>query len=323
MRVSHVPLSLVLALVTTGCGDKSPSTGTNPTVGGDSSGDSDEDSSDEQGQDASGNPTTGSQGTGTTEVMMTSQVGTEGSTAAATGDDGATFIVPPDGGNSGVECNNFAQDCPDGQKCMPYADNGGNAWNATKCVDVQDNPNQAGDECTVDGSAVSGLDSCDLGVMCWDVDPNTQIGVCVALCGGSVEAPTCDTEHSCFVSNDGVLNLCLLTCDPLAQDCPGDDLCIPNPQGQGEFACVLDASGEEGQAFDPCEFINACDPGLFCANPANGSECDSQAIGCCLPFCDLADPGPCPGVQQECLAWYAEGAAPPGLENTGFCGIPM
>jgi len=121
-----------------------------------------------------------------------------------------------------------------------------------------------------------------------------------------------------------VLTLCLPFCDPLLQDCPGDDLCIPNPQDNQAFLCVLDASGAGGQEFDACEYINACDKGHLCANPQLASECDAMAIGCCLPFCDLSEMGAsCPGANQTCLAWYDEGVAPPGYENVGVCGIPQ
>jgi hypothetical protein len=329
MRAALATMCVVsLWIVSAGCGDKEPAT-TNPTSSpstADSEGDEDSEAagSSGPGESETGSPTTSGGSQGTTDGATTEAATSQGATSDVTGMVETTggFIVPPDGGDGGDECDNWAQDCPRGEKCAAFADNGGNAWNATKCVLVPEDADQPGDKCTVEGSAVSGLDSCDLGAMCWDVDPNTQEGVCVGLCTGSPDAPVCDSEFSCFVSNEGILNLCLPICDPLAQDCPGDDLCIPNPQGQNAFSCVLDASGDEGQAFDPCEFINACDPGLFCANPANATECSPDAIGCCLPFCDLEMPAPCPGANQECLAWFEMGTAPPGLEAVGFCGLP-
>lgn len=263
-------------------------------------------------------------GGGTTTMPATSESPTTsaGETAAPTTEAATGFIITPDGGSGGVECDNWAQDCPADQKCMPWADNGGTAWNATKCVPI-DADGQAGDECTTMGGAVSGLDSCGLGVMCWDVKPDTMKGTCVDMCKGSQDAPDCPSDTSCFVSNDGVLNLCLPRCDPLAQDCSNENLCIPNPNNDEEFQCVLDASGDNGKTFDPCEFINACDKGFLCAQPAFGSECDPQAIGCCLPFCATDEMAMCPGMDQECIAWYEPGAEPPGLETVGFCGIPM
>lgn len=268
---------------------------------------------------------TGSPDDETTSGPVTSGIGGtedgDGTTGGAESDGttgGCNFLCPEETGGEGGGCDHWAQDCPDGEKCSAYADNGGTAWNNTKCVDVAEDPDVPGSPCTVEGNGVSGIDSCELGAMCWDVDPNTGVGVCVALCTGNPEAPVCDAEFACAIAND-VLNLCLNICDPLTQNCPGDDLCIPNNQG---FLCVLDASGEEGQAFDPCVFGNACDKGLFCMDPGYASECDPNADGCCLPFCDVTAPD-CPGVGQQCLPWYEPGTAPPDYENVGICGLMM
>jgi hypothetical protein len=313
MRSSARAVS-VAVLLALGCGKDPADTGMTAPVseeGGETSTSSGGMSVTGDPASTSGAPTTG--GTG-------GPPGTE--TGAASSDGGCNFICDLPGMET-KECSNWAQDCPDGQKCMPFADNGGTAWNATKCVDVEEDADSPGDPCTVEGGAVSGLDSCEFGAMCWDVNPQTNEGICVSLCTGTPDAPVCDLDFTCFVSNDGILNLCLLLCDPLAPECIGDDLCIPNPQGQGEFTCVLDASGDEGQPFDACEFINSCDPGNFCALPANAMECDPESTGCCLPFCPLDQPPECPGVGQECLPWFEDGTAPPGFEQVGFCGIPM
>ena len=310
MRSTLFSLTLLSTLLAA-CG-KDPAETTNGQTG-DSTGDSTGGMS-ETGGGSTTAMSTGGQPTTTADP----DTGSGGSTT------GTDFIVKPDGGGMGVkECSNWDQDCPDGQKCMPWADNGGNAWNATKCVPVDPAMGQPGDSCTAMG-AVSGLDTCDEGVMCWDIKPDTRKGTCVAQCKGSEAAPMCDADSTCFVSNDGVLNLCLPLCDPLAQDCPNENLCIPNPSNQEVFTCVLDASGDMGKAFDPCEFVNACDKGFLCANVTLGKECDANAIGCCLPFCDITEmPNMCPGVGQECVVWYEMGTAPPGLENLGICGIPM
>jgi hypothetical protein len=48
-------------------------------------------------------------------------------------DPSAGFIVDPDGGGPSIECDQWAQDCPPGEKCMPWANDGGSSWNATRC----------------------------------------------------------------------------------------------------------------------------------------------------------------------------------------------
>ncbi len=226
------------------------------------------------------------------------------------------FIVTPDGGGT-KECDIFAQDCGPGEKCNAWADNGGSAWNATKCVPVSADPDQIGEPCTVDGSNVSGIDSCAKGAMCWSVDDQNQ-GVCVELCTCSEENPVCTTPGTkCSIFNDAVLVLCLPTCDPLDPGaCPAGEVCI----GQDtNFQCIIDASGDAGGLGDTCEFANACDPGFFCGpnDNFNPIDCDINATGCCLPFCDLDEPS-CP-AGLPCVPFFAEGEAPQCLEDVGAC----
>ena len=109
-------------------------------------------------------------------------------------------------------------------------------------------------------------------------------------------------------------------CDPLLQDCPGEDACLPAGDA---WACLLDLSGPDaGTDGDPCEYENACDPGLLCMDGARVPGC--QTAGCCASFCDLEEPNTCPLKDQgaECVPYYAIGEAPPGKENLGFCGLP-
>jgi hypothetical protein len=283
-------------------------------------------------EDTSGGPqiTTGIDTNNDTNPQMTT-----GATGGSSGEDGVDtagetgvmFLVEPDGGGISFECDMFAQDCPDGEKCMPWANDGGNSWNATRCSPIADNPGQAGDECAVEGSGTSGIDDCDLGTMCWDVDPKTNIGTCVAMCTGDESAPICeDPDTSCVIVNEGAIVLCLPACDPLLQDCAEGQACYPVADA---WNCAPDASGETGIYGDPCEYINVCDPGLIClgagAVPA-GEACEGSA-GCCTEICDLTDPTgdmQCTGAPggQLCTAWYEEGSAPPGYEDVGACSLP-
>ena len=270
--------------------------------------------------------TGGTTGGGTFDpsVSDTGMVATGGSTGMEDESTGASFVATPDGGGPAVECDVWDQDCPEGEKCMPWANDGGNSWNATRCSPVNDNPDQVGDECTVDGSGVSGIDSCDVGSMCYYVDPETNIGTCVAFCEGSPDTPMCEPGHLCSIANNGVLILCRRECDPLLQDCMGSAACLPASGSEG-FVCIVDASGEGGAPGDPCEYLNACDPGLFCANADVVPDC-AGSEGCCSEFCDLTDADPnagCSLMGQECTAWFEEGTAPPNLTHVGACAIPM
>ena len=229
------------------------------------------------------------------------------------------FVIEPDGSITGsIKCDVFKQDCDPGKKCAAWAEGGGGAWNATKCVDITGD-GAPGEPCTTDGGGVSGMDTCGLGVMCWDVNIENE-GVCVALCTGTLDNPMCPPKSRCALSGEAILNLCLPTCDPLLQDCPGDDLCIPTGD---TFICVLDASGEMGALNDPCEFPNACDKGLVCLNTASASAaCQQGSQGCCQPFCEYPD-STCPNPDQQCLSWFDPMMPiPDGSEHIGVCAIP-
>lgn len=126
------------------------------------------------------------------------------------------------------------------------------------------------------GSPTSGLDTCALGSVCWDVDPMTGEGTRVAMCPD-------DGEH---------------TCNPLVQDCERGEGCYPIEQW---FSCASDDSGDTGQAGDPCDFINSCAPGNFCTASAAVPDCLGPT-GCCSSLCTLGDDSSClPG--QICEPW--------------------
>ena len=274
--------------------------------------------------------------TGAGETTSGPVVGTTSGSTSGAGDDTCGFIcegetlsdscgLNADGPGDGLEwrctlCDVFQQDCPEGFKCAAKAEGGGSSWNTTTCAPVTGD-GAPGNTCTAE-DGVNGVDDCRKGAMCWDVDKETHKGICVELCTGSEAAPMCSNESAfdCAVVNEGVLNLCLPRCDPLLQDCAGDDLCIPVVDA---FICVHDASGEGGQTFGACEFTNACDAGLLCLNPSAAVECDPNAGGCCLPMCDLSDmDAVCPGEGQSCMPLFGDGLAPPEFVNVGICTLP-
>ena len=253
-----------------------------------------------------------------TMATATTTASATASDSSSTGE--ACSFLGCDDMNGTPWCDHFAQDCPEGQKCVAYADDGGNSWNALKCVDVT-GTDKPGEPCTSESSisGLNGIESCIEGAMCWNTNAE-GVGHCIALCTGSLEAPVCP-NGTCTLGGE-VLNLCLGTCDPLLQDCASSaDLCIPNGDS---FVCVLDVGGEEGQANDPCEFANVCDPGLWCLDPATGGAgCDPAAGGCCTPFCEFPD-GSCPNPDQSCVQWFDAMMLPEDdpLLDIGVCGVP-
>jgi hypothetical protein len=252
-----------------------------------------------------------------------SQTSTAADTTAAEDDGtGVNFVNDPDVGLGANECDVWGQDCPDGEKCAPWANDGGTSWNSTRCVPVMPDAKQPGDPCTTDGSDVSGNDDCAMGSLCFAVNPETNSGICVPFCEGSAQDPVCaDADQQCNISNEGVLILCLDTCDPILQDCHQGD----QPQGcypvNQDFLCWPDFSFDVGSVGDPCAYFNVCDVGLYCADPAVLPDC-LGATGCCTEYCDLSDDAAACSAGVECVPWWDKGMAPPGFEHVGGCIVP-
>ena len=231
---------------------------------------------------------------------------------------GVSFLPLPDAGTEDTSCDLFTQDCPPGQKCMPWADDGSQAWNATRCSPIAKDPAAPGEPCTVEGGPYSGFDDCQLGTLCHDVDPKTLEGTCLALCTGTETDPSCEDPQSfCDYGSGGAVALCFPMCHPLEDDCAEGEGCYPL---NNTWMCLAtDTMGNSGAAGAPCMFIDACLPGLMCAGSASVPDCESP--GCCTELCDLDDPQ-CSLEGVSCQAWFEPGEAPPGYENVGACVLP-
>ena len=302
---------------TGGCGPNDTTASTSSTgPGTDSTSSTSSTGSSTDGTDSTSSTGGESSSSGTTEGVSAST----GSSSTGEFESGVVFLIEPDV-PMGLECDPWMQDCPVGEKCNAWASSGG-SWDATACFPIDPAPVGVGETCTVQVSGTSGIDNCELGAMCWDVDDATLEGTCVALCTGTPDAPVCAAGNNCVIANDGVLILCLPGCDPLLQDCDPGQACYPIGEG---FNCAPDASGAAGLDGDPCEYINVCDPGLMCVSGDAVEECFGLGFaGCCTRFCDLTVPGdPCPDVTEECVPFFEEGFAPPGLEDVGVCTIPV
>jgi hypothetical protein len=231
------------------------------------------------------------------------------------GGTGCAFTCPPPpgtgGGGGGVvfECDLVAQDCPEGEKCMPWANDGGVMWNASRCSPLDPDPDAPNDPCTVEGSGVSGIDSCGLGAMCFEVDPKTNIGVCRSFCLPGVEP--CAAEDACVTYVPGIVEVCVPACDPLAPDCPQPGSCVPEHQG---FVCVPGIGADPGAS---CTGAHDCASGSMCVSGDLLPSCAS--LGCCSEACDLAGPDNCPGT-TTCTPWDAD--APPPWDDVGVCVLP-
>jgi len=280
-----------------------------------------------------GSSSTGMSGsTGFTSALTTAAdsadpSATSGTTSAestaetSSGDDGCNFVdCETSGGPFVDECNHWENDCPDGEKCTFWANDGGGSWNATRCVPIADDPATAGEPCTAEGSGLSGIDNCEAGAMCWGLDPETELGECIPLCSGSPDNPMCDEPDQYCSIHGGPLAICLSYCDPL-----DPEACAPNqgcyPAGAGYTVCIEDASEGGGGVFDGCEYDNLCMSGNLCLPENSVGACQPGDSQCCTPWCDLAAPD-CP-APTSCQPFYPDDTAPKGHENVGVCALAM
>jgi hypothetical protein len=308
-------VAAIVIIAGLGCGRASVVVDTEVTSGGTDS------EPDVTGVDPAGpsmSTTTGTGGTTTTTVSST--MDPDGSSGSSGPDVGALsgFITPADA-PEWMECSTWNQDCPPGEKCMPWANDGGIGWNATRCSPLADEPASVGEPCTVEESGVSGIDTCDATSMCWNVDPETMEGMCTSFCLGSENDPIClEPGQHCLVSEVGALSICLPDCNPLLQECQDGQGCWPIGD---VFGCSPDACRASGAYGDPCSpgYGNVCCPGLVCVDAAEVPGC--RTTGCCTDICDLGEPSLCNDPTQSCLPWYEPGQAPPGYEDVGVCAI--
>lgn len=164
---------------------------------------------------------------------------------------------------------------------------------------------------------MSGVDTCDEDTMCWNVNPQTNEGTCVARCGGPTEQPTCeDDNQTCVIANQGVIGLCFAACDPREPAaCPEDHGCYPTAE---TFACLPYRAQVQTTPGDAagCEFPASCEPGTYCYSDDEDAACDDEP--CCASWCDTDNPDACGGVSL-CVPWAEDAMAPDGLESLGWC----
>ena len=151
--------------------------------------------------------TAGSSLTSTSSGADTSTVGTTGSTSAS-------YIDPSAFDTSdAIECHMLHQDCGEGERCSPWANDGGEEWNATRCVPSSPDAVGVGESCQIEGHERTGVDNCGLGSLCIDVATGSEPADlrCVEICVGipdDFETPTCeDTALRCSI--DGTRAVCL------------------------------------------------------------------------------------------------------------------
>ncbi|MEM7155106.1 MAG: hypothetical protein AAF799_19825 [Myxococcota bacterium] len=262
----------------------------------------------------------------TSTTTATSTTGSSESTEST----GAAFIddptsscveVGPDGSrwHCSYTCDVIVQDCPSDERCTPWANDGSDEWNSTRCSPIAPDPVPVGGSCTVEGGVASGLDDCERFAFCWEVDPETLTGTCEAFCNPT-DPEACPEASVCAPLNDATAPVCLALCDPLDPvACDEDEECRAEP-GDGLPVCVptlgATITGGDGACAD-----EVCDPDSLCVLEDALPSCESYA--CCTPWCDHDDPGADDGCASAnpgtvCLPYFV-GVAPEGFESLGVC----
>ena len=224
---------------------------------------------------------------------------------------------PLDSGTTDDNCDPFAQDCAEGEKCVPWGRGG---FYGAKCVEVTGDK-APGEVCTAPEGQSGGIDDCALGSICFYTDLEGK-GTCVEQCAGSAANPICPQDHLCSIAAEQYLAICVRTCDPLlVADCPESMACHPSNEA---FFCVEGAWDPNQKTNDPCEAQGTCDKGLACVASDASDACDPLFSGCCQPYCKLPD-GVCPNPDQQCRLWYGppfydpDFEPPAGYEHVGVC----
>ncbi len=221
-------------------------------------------------------------------------------------------------------CDVWAQDCPEGEKCVP------DELTDTTCVPL--GARQLGESC-----AGASEDDCAEGLVCSELASGDG-PVCAPMCMGAPEEPDCAHagDESVCLYGQLLAPACLPSCDPLAGACGAGSLCMPHPH-TGEFLCGADASEDGVGPGSACGLVNSCGPGLVCASGALLPECAED--GCCTAYCDYGaldadldgqyDDGVDAATGCEalpgtvCVAWYEElDQAPAQWQHVGACVEP-
>lgn len=224
-------------------------------------------------------------------------------------------------------CDIWAQDCPDGEKCVAYASCDGDEIDARKCVPVMGD-RTPGESCRYDGAAEA-TDNCDASSFCWnakEVD-GLLIGTCAAFCAGTPDDPLCEGTSAvtpcgstCYTGVDGVQALCLELCDPANPSCAEGEACRWTGTG---FHCLNlpDAEATLHTAGESCVSSQDCKAGLECANGEYLADCEH--FSCCTAMCDLelGDQGCETQPGTSCQPWFQADLEDPATCGQGFCGL--
>lgn len=220
-------------------------------------------------------------------------------------------------------CDFWAQSCPPSEKCTALASTpGSGTWDANVCVPF--GTDGVGQFCTL-ADGPPGTDTCDAVSLCYDIDPQTGVGVCIGLCQGPEAMPTCPSgagpHAQCKQTSSGVLNICLGSCNPLLPgECGTGQNCVAAFEGQDLSGFICFPPAAEGLSGEECDCANCCAAHHMCVTAADyGPDCAFDL--CCTQYCDSEDATfVCDGTDQVCVALFDPNT--PEFGNVGRCVVP-
>ncbi|MFO7562076.1 MAG: hypothetical protein R6X02_05490 [Enhygromyxa sp.] len=185
-------------------------------------------------------------------------------------------------------CNPWLEECPDGEQCVPHG--GALAtewWTLARCAAEQSA--KLGEPCSRLEGVFDGIDTCEAGAVCWDVDPDTELGTCIPLCTGAPHAPLCPEGSQCVLADPMWAGFCLPACDPFADNCTPGYTCTL----VGDALACMPVASETAELGGTCEHPNDCGSGLACVGADRLPGCAGER--CCAIYCDLDAPECSPG----------------------------
>lgn len=213
---------------------------------------------------------------------------------AAGSDTGSITSGPLDLGGGGP-CELVAQDCPDGQKCVPQPP----FW-APVCLPLDPKPVADGEPC----DTVGPHDPCAAGLVCSDLIPDSS--KCVPLCDGDGQG--CPDGTLCVRLESVPFGLCFAECDPFMPDCPAGEQCTSH---SGGLPITCFPAGADAPFGAVCKTSQDCAEALLCK--WGTGLCEDEY--CCTAMCDTNMPV-CPDM-LECIPVYDP--PQPGQEHFGAC----
>ena len=261
-------------------------------------------------------------------ASSTDEEGDEGDGAPASAGGSAGFVdtePDPNGKCYGLEpCSIWDPDsCAEGEKCtLASCEPGSGFFDSEVCRPITGDV-QEGEPCVWIDAQWS-YDTCGDGMFCWDPDPDSGVGTCVAFCTGTPDEPSCSREGWICNMWKEVGSMCTPPCMPFEDDCPTGCSCQTPSSAFGEFTC-MPAQMDPAPMGEPCDYDSACGPGSLCvwADGLESRELCVEGRGCCTRYCDLEAEAPCPEAMgsEVCVPRFPD-EPDPDLARIGACMIP-